>query len=77
MTRDAYKFLAGSAAGVAYAHAGYALAASKGIITEPLFLGRKWKARYMWIEALIYSALSVVLAYRGWRAEGRAQHMSV
>lgn len=43
MKRDAYKFLAGSAAGLAYTHAAYAVAASNGIINEPVFLGRKWK----------------------------------
>ena len=74
MTRDGYKFLAGSAAGLAYAHAGYALAASKGIITEPLFLGRKWKVRYMWIEAALYSMLSIALAVRGRQADSRARH---
>lgn len=76
MTRDGYTFLAGSAAGLAYAHAGYALAASKGIITEPLFLGRKWRVRYMWIEAALYSALSIAMAVRGWRADSRARHIA-
>ena len=66
MTADGYKFLSGSAAGLAYAHAAYAIAASKGIINEPIFLGRRWTVKFMWIEVVIYSALSLGAAYRGW-----------
>ena len=43
----------------------------------PVFLGRKWKARYMWIEAAFYSALSIALVFRGRRADDRARHTSV
>jgi len=73
MKRDAYKFLAGSAAGLAYTHAAYAVAASNGIINEPVFLGRKWKVWFMWTEVAIYSALSLWLAQRGWRSDNPAE----
>lgn len=67
MNRDAYKFLAGATAALAYTHAAYAVAAAKGIINEPVFLGRKWPIGFMWTEFGIYSALSLWLASRGWR----------
>ncbi len=69
MNREVYKFLAGATAGLAYTHAAYAVAATKGIINEPMFLGRKWTVGFMWTEVAIYSALSLGLAYRGWRAD--------
>ena len=69
MTRDAYKFTAGAAAALAYTHAAYAVAASHGIINEPIFLGRKWTVGFMWTEAAVYSALSLGSAYRGWCAD--------
>lgn len=69
MKRDAYKFLSGATAGLAYTHAAYAVAASKGVINEPVFLGRTWKVWFMWTEAAIYSVLSLGLAYRGWRPD--------
>ena len=47
MNREAYKFLAGATAGLAYTHAAYAVAASTGIINEPIFLGRKWTVGFM------------------------------
>ena len=72
MTRDAYKFTAGAAAALAYTHAAYAVAASKGIINEPGFLGRKWTVGFMWTEFALYSAISLGLAYRGWRVGSRA-----
>lgn len=68
MNRDAYKFLSGSAAALAYAHAAYAVAASKGIMNEPVLFGRKWGVGFAWAEVAIYSAVSVALAYRGWPA---------
>ncbi len=74
MKRDAYKFLAGTAAGLAYTHAAFAVAASKGIMNEPVFMGRKWKVGFMWTEAGIYSALSLWLAFRGWlQSDSQAQ----
>ncbi len=69
MKRDAYKFLSGSAAALAYAHVAYAVAASKGIMNEPVFLGRKWGVKFAWAEVAIYSAISLALAYRGWLAD--------
>lgn len=70
MKQDAYKFLAGTTAGLAYTHAAFAVAASKGIMNEPVFMGRTWKVGFMWTEAVIYSALSLWLAFRGWRSDG-------
>lgn len=69
MKRDAYKFLSGSAAALAYAHGAYAVAASKGIMNEPVLFGRKFGVTFAWVEVVIYAALSAALAYRGWRAE--------
>lgn len=69
MKRDAYKFLSGSAAALAYAHAAYALAASKGIMNEPVLFGRRWGVKFAWAEVAIYSAISMALAYRGWLAD--------
>lgn len=76
MKRDAYKFLSGSAAALAYAHAAYAVAASKGIMNEPVLLGRKWSFKFAWVEVVIYSAISLALAYRGWltKAESPTGH---
>jgi hypothetical protein len=51
---------------LAYTHPAYAVAASKGIINEPIFLGRKWGVGFMWTEVVIYSALGLGSAYRGW-----------
>lgn len=68
MKRDVGKFLAGSFAALAYAHAAFAVAASRGIIEEPVFLGRKWGINYMWTEAAVYSAASLTAAYFGWFA---------
>ena len=76
MKPDAFKFLAGSAAGLAYAHGAYAVAASRGIINEPIFLGRKWGVGFMWTEAFIYSAISMALAYRGWGPDTRTEQPS-
>ncbi|OBG79749.1 hypothetical protein [Mycobacterium sp. E3305] len=67
MNREASKFFCGAFAGIAYAHAGYAIAASSGIIDEPIFLGRKWGVGFMWTEAVVYSAISMALGYAGWR----------
>ena len=69
MKRDVYTFLSGSAAALAYAHAAYAVAASKGIMNEPVVFGRKWGMKFAWAEVVIYSAISLALAYRGRRAD--------
>jgi hypothetical protein len=69
MKRDAYKFLSGSAAALAYVHTAYAVAASKGIMNEPVLFGRKWGFKFAWAEVAIYSAISLTLAYRGWLAD--------
>ena len=69
MNREVSKFLCGAFAGIAYAHAGYAIAASAGIIDEPIFLGRKWGVGFMWTEAVVYTAVSAALGYAGWRRE--------
>lgn len=69
MNRELSKFFSGAFAGIAYAHAGYAVAASNGIIDEPIFLGRKWGVKLMWTEAIAYTAISVGLGYLGWRSQ--------
>jgi hypothetical protein len=69
MNREVSKFFSGAFAGIAYAHAGYAIAASNGIIDKPIFLGRKWGVGFMWTEAIVYTAISVALGYLGWRSQ--------
>lgn len=69
MNREISKFFCGTFAGIAYAHAGYAVAASAGIIDEPIFLGRKWGVGLMWTEAVVYTAISAALGYAGWRSQ--------
>ena len=72
MNREVCKFFSGSFATLAYAHAAYAVATSRGIINEPVFLGRRWGVGYMWTEAAVYSAVSLVLGYVGWSSKARA-----
>lgn len=69
MKREVCKFMSGSFAALAYAHAAYAVATSRGIISEPVFLGRRWGLGYMWTEAAVYSAASLALGYLGWRGK--------
>ncbi|ADU00350.1 MULTISPECIES: hypothetical protein [Mycolicibacterium] len=66
MNREVCKFLSGAFGALAYVHAAYAVATSRGIINEPVFLGRTWGVGYMWTEAAVYSALGVALGYAGW-----------
>ncbi len=66
--REVYKFLSGVFAGLALAHLGFALFASKGVVNEPIFLGIKWSIGFAWTEVAVYSALSLVLGYLGWRS---------
>jgi hypothetical protein len=69
MNNEVSKFFCGAFAGIAYAHAGYAIAASNGIIDEPIFLARKWGVGFMWTEAVVYTAISLALGYVGWRSQ--------
>jgi hypothetical protein len=69
MNREVSKFFCGAFAGIAFAHAGYAIAASNGILDEPIFLGRKWGVGFMWTEAVVYTAISVALGYVGRRPQ--------
>ncbi|MCV7091666.1 hypothetical protein [Mycobacterium interjectum] len=69
MNRETSKFFSGAFAGIAYAHGGYAIAASNGIIDEPILLGRKWGVGFMWTEAVVYAAISAALGYLGWRKQ--------
>lgn len=69
MKREVCKFFSGSFAALAYVHAAYAVATDRGIINEPVFLGRRWGVGYMWTEAAVYSALSLALGYAGWISE--------
>ena len=73
MKREVCKFFSGSFAALAYVHAAYAVATARGIINEPVFLGRKWGVGYMWTEAAVYSAVSLALGYVGWISKPQAQ----
>lgn len=75
MDREACKFVSGSFAALAFAHATYAVVTSYGGINEPVFLGRRWGVGYMWAEAAIYSVVSVALGYCGWRHKSRAAQL--
>ena len=74
MNREVCKFLSGTFAGIGYAHAGYAVATSSGIMNEPIFLGRKWGVGLMWTEAVVYTGISVALGYLGWRSQPIKPH---
>ena len=65
MNRELCKFLAGAAAGVAYAHGVHAVAVSRGMMEES-FLGRTWQPEYLWAEAAAFSVASLALGYFGW-----------
>ncbi|MBB3604489.1 hypothetical protein FHT40_004167 [Mycolicibacterium sp. BK556] len=69
MNREVCKFFSGSFAALGYAHAAYAVATTRGIISEPIFLGRRWGVGSMWSEAAVYTALAVALGYAGWGGE--------
>lgn len=73
MKRDVCKFLSGSFAALAYVHAAYAVATDRGIINEPVFLGRRWGVGYMWTEAAVYCTASLALGYLGWIAKPQEQ----
>jgi hypothetical protein len=73
MKREVCKFFSGSFAALAYAHAAYAVATDRGIINEPVFLGRRWGVGYMWTEAAVYSAASLTLGYLGWISKPQEQ----
>lgn len=73
MNREVCKFFSGSFAALAYAHAAYAVATSRGIVDEPVFLGRTWGVGHMWTEAAVYSAVSLALGYFGWISKPQAQ----
>ncbi len=76
MKRELCKFFYGSLAGLAYAHAAYAVATSAGIVDEPVFMGRRWGVGYMWTEAVVYSAISAALGYFGWIAKAEVQQQA-
>lgn len=69
MKRDSLKVLTGAAAALSYTHAAYAVAVSKQIISEPIFLGRTWGVGVMWTEAAVYGAAAAGLAYLAWRPQ--------
>ncbi|WP_233214628.1 hypothetical protein [Mycobacterium sp. 4858] len=73
MKRDVCKFLSGSCAALAYVHAAYAVATKRGIVDEPVFLGRSWGVGYMWTEAAVYSVASLALGYVGWISKPQEQ----
>ncbi|MCX2934540.1 hypothetical protein ORI20_30180 [Mycobacterium sp. CVI_P3] len=59
-----YKFLAGLFAGFAIIHLGFALFADMDTLR---FFGRTWSLGYIWGEVVLYSALTLLFAYLGWR----------
>ena len=69
MKRDIYKFLAGAAMAGSFGHAAYAVATARGDISVPIWRGREWGVGNMLIEAAVYAAVGVGLAYLGWRPE--------
>lgn len=71
MKRDIFKFLCGAAAAASFGHVGYAAAVSRDTISVPVWRGREWGVGKLLIEAVIYGAISVALAYLGWRSEPR------
>ena len=77
MNREVCKFFSGSFAALGYAHAAYAVATTRGIINEPIFLGRRWGVGFMWSEAAVYSALAVALGYAGWGGKTHGEPVSV
>lgn len=68
MNRDVIKFGSAVAATMSYVHVAYAIAAAKGIVSIPVFLGRKWGVGKMWTEAVVYAAIGIGLGYLGWRS---------
>jgi len=73
MKREVSKFFSGAFAALAYVHAASAVATDRGIINEPVFLGRRWGVGYMWTEAAVYSAVSLALGYLGWISKPQEQ----
>jgi len=61
-----YKFLAGLFAGFAITHLGFALFADMSSLQ---FMGRTWSVGYIWGEFVVYSALTLLFAYLGWRTK--------
>ncbi|MCH9640515.1 MAG: hypothetical protein K0U70_00405 [Actinomycetia bacterium] len=61
-----YKFLAGLFAGFAITHLGFALFADMSSVQ---FFGTTWSAGYIWSEVVLYSALTLLFAYLGWRTK--------
>lgn len=73
MKREVCKFFSGSFAALACVHTAYAVATDRGIINEPVFIGRRWGVGFMWTEAAVYSVLSLVLGYLGWISKPQEQ----
>lgn len=61
-----YKFLAGLFAGLAFTHLGFALFADMSSLK---LFGRTWSVGAVWGEFVVYSALTLLFAYLGWRTK--------
>lgn len=72
--RDIFKFLSGLFAGFAIEHAVIAMYLSAGVFDLPKFMGRQWPDWSPWLGAALYAAISIWLAYLGWRRNGAAHH---
>lgn len=69
MKREVCKFFSGALAAAAHAHAAHAVVTSRGIVNEPVSLGRRWGVKFWWTQAAGCSAASVALGYAGWAAK--------
>lgn len=72
MNREVCKFSSGFFGALGWAHAGYAIATSCGVVSEPTFLGRRWGVGHMWTEAAIYTTIAAALGYLAWGAAPQA-----
>ncbi len=65
--REVYKFLCGFLAGAGLVHANVGFGIATGMFNEPHYLGRTWSAESLWIAAVLYLVVSVLLGYFAWR----------
>ncbi len=49
------------------------MATNRGIINEPVCLGRRWGVGFMLSEAAIYAVLAAALGHAGWGGRSRGE----